>query len=140
MALNKADGGTDYEEILNDGNIIISNGSSQARINILIFSDLIPEMNETFQVKMTRAEVRGINVAPGNQPAIGKQNVVNVTIGSNDNPYGLFLIMLDSYNNNNNTFVLSEPEGQNIPLKFNIIRTQGMSISMIIIIVFHFFL
>ncbi|XP_057301693.1 adhesion G-protein coupled receptor V1-like isoform X2 [Hydractinia symbiolongicarpus] len=126
VALNKADGGTDYEEILNDGNIIISNGSSQAHINILIFSDLIPEMNETFQVKMTRVEVRGINVAPENKPAVGKQNMVNVTIESNDNPYGLFLIMLDLYNNNNNTFILSEPEEQNIPLKFNIIRAQGL--------------
>ena len=102
----------------------MKNGSSDAVINITIYNDSIPELNETFQVSLTKVEVIDAIVLPFDEPKINVNNVINVTILSNDYPYGIFELSVDMAMNYSK-YVLFEPDGRNLPLTFNIYRRQG---------------
>ena len=51
----EASGGSDFDTVF-DSHITIRNGTSTAVINITIFNDTIPELNETLHVKLTSVQ------------------------------------------------------------------------------------
>lgn len=119
-----ASSGSDFETVLNPRYTIIQNGSFTGQINIAIHNDSIPELDEKFQVYLTKVEVVGEKVNDINRPTLTSQKVANVTILSNDHPYGMFQLSVDMAKNLSK-YIIFEPENRNLPLTFNIYRKKG---------------
>ena len=105
----------------------MGSGVSAANISIEILSDNAPELDEHFVVELTRVEVVGVTATAQNQPRIGSPSSANVTILSNDQPYGLFQLALAISDPGSaaNRYTIIEPESGNTAVTLYIDRKQG---------------
>lgn len=86
---NRALAKFDYASAKNKS-IIIPDGRRSANINISIFNDESPELDEVFDVELTHVEL--IDYSPVLSPQIGGVRKVVVTIVTNDDAHGLMVI------------------------------------------------
>ena len=122
----RASAGNDFKSVDSEF-ITIANGSTTGIINIIIYNDTIPELDETFQVIITKLEVKNKVVALKNHPRIGKKNLVNFTIQHNDYPNGMFKLLLDvSYvSSSGQNYTMLEPDSLSFALTFHVDRERG---------------
>ena len=83
----------DYASAINKS-IIIPDGRRSANINISIFDDENPELDEVFDVELTHVEL--LDYSPVLPPQIGGVRKVVVTIVTNDDAHGLMVIKADN--------------------------------------------
>ncbi|XP_047139693.1 adhesion G-protein coupled receptor V1 isoform X1 [Hydra vulgaris] len=118
----KATPGADFGFIPNQF-FVISNASSQSEIQVLIYSDEVPELDEMFQVELLGVEVVDDNVLVQDMHVIDDKKYVNITILENDEPYGMFA--LHGFGISKNNYSVFEPENTNLTLEFYISRKKG---------------
>ncbi|XP_048584248.1 adhesion G-protein coupled receptor V1 isoform X2 [Nematostella vectensis] len=84
-----AEPGIDFTPVSNNS-VVLPHGQANGNITIQILNDSLPELGETFMVFIERVELIGQN--SGFPPVIGSPRTVNVTIVTNDDAHGLFVI------------------------------------------------
>lgn len=99
-------------------------GVASRNITIKIFKDSIPEVDESFQVEITQVEV--VDAATGSlNGRIGNPSAINVTIGANDQPYGLLGIYMKNTGRSGTYYAVEEPGSGTTPVIFEVRRMQG---------------
>lgn len=79
----------DYK-VETNASIILPGGNSTGDIPITLLNDTIPELNEMFQVILERVEM--VDMSRVLPPRLAEPKEANVTILSNDDASGLFVI------------------------------------------------
>ncbi|XP_066912895.1 adhesion G-protein coupled receptor V1-like isoform X2 [Clytia hemisphaerica] len=113
-----------------DGRANFQNGSSRALITLTIINDTLPELDEMFQVILTKAVAakQVISLLSDLQPTILEdRNTVNVTIRENDYPYGLFRLSFDGIGvqPGSRDVMIEEPDSNPVSLNIYIEREKG---------------
>ena len=94
-----------------------------ANISIKILKDNTPELDEVFQVEITKAELIG---SPVVAVQVGSPKRINVTITANDQPYGLFSINIANTGTIGRNYTINEPTTGSTSIDFEVKRTQGI--------------
>ena len=99
-------------------------GTAFGNITIEILQDSTPELDESFLVEITRAEVIGLP-SGSNSVRLGEPKTINVTIRANDQPYGLFGIYMKNIGGNGTNYAVIEPDSGATIVTFEVRRNQG---------------
>ena len=122
--VTRAQSGADFEAAV-EQSTAMGPGVTFANATIKILRDDIPELEESFLVEITRAEVVGLP-SGSNNVRLTEPRTVNVTIRANDQPYGLFGIYMKNTGGNGTYFAIIEPESGSTSITFEVRRDQGM--------------
>ncbi|XP_014844179.1 PREDICTED: G-protein coupled receptor 98 isoform X1 [Poecilia mexicana] len=83
--------GSDYTPVTTQS-AFMEDGSGTANLSVLILTDKLPEMDESFSIQILKVELVNLTVSPKNLPTIGLPAKAVVTIGVNGDAFGIFLI------------------------------------------------
>lgn len=119
-----ATAGQDFDYILND-NVTIRAGrnstSSASIIEVSVNPDTIPELRENFTVSLMSISVSGVT-DQSLLPVFGNYSSTVISIGENDDPYGIFSISVSQLN----MIQVQEPSGSGVlPVTITITRSAG---------------
>ena len=120
---SRAQSGGDYGAAVSQS-ITMGPGAAFGNITIEIFEDSTPELDESFLVEITRAEVIGLP-SGSNSVRLGEPKIINVTIRANDQPYGLFGIYMKNTGGNGSSYAVIEPDSGATSVTFEVRRNQG---------------
>ena len=87
--------GEDYSSVA-EASVLIQDGNSTGLLPVTILDDNIPELNEQFIVMLQRVTVDDPAAVTQDEPQIGDLSTATVTIATNDNANGAFIIYSDS--------------------------------------------
>ena len=87
--------GEDYSSVA-EASVLIQDGNSTGLLPVTILDDNIPELNELFTVMLQRVTVDDPAAVTQDEPQIGDLSTATVTIATNDNANGAFIIYSDS--------------------------------------------
>ncbi|KAL0979759.1 hypothetical protein UPYG_G00189270 [Umbra pygmaea] len=120
----QAAAGSDYIAVTAQ-RAILEDGSSVANLTVPILTDKLPEMDESFSIRILNVALVNLTVADKNVPSIGQPNTAVVTIGMNGDAFGLFLIYSLSPNATQNGLYLEVREEPRISVPLVIERRGG---------------
>uniref|UniRef100_A0A3B5LER5 Adhesion G-protein coupled receptor V1 n=1 Tax=Xiphophorus couchianus TaxID=32473 RepID=A0A3B5LER5_9TELE len=83
--------GSDYAPVTTQS-AFMEDGSGTANLSVLILTDKLPEMDESFSIQILKVKLVNLTVPPTNLPTIGLPAKAVVTIGVNGDAFGIFLI------------------------------------------------
>ncbi|XP_057687080.1 adhesion G-protein coupled receptor V1 isoform X4 [Corythoichthys intestinalis] len=92
--------GSDYIPVMAQS-AFMEDGSGAANLTVLILTDKLPEMDESFAIHILKVELMNLTEDQKNLPSIGQPDKAVVTIGLNGDAFGVFLIYSDSPNATN---------------------------------------
>ncbi|ESP05659.1 hypothetical protein LOTGIDRAFT_102713, partial [Lottia gigantea] len=78
--------------LVTENSIIIGDGETSGAINLSIINDNLPELDEKFELKLTKVEVADEKFKTKEDPKLGEIKSALVVIESNDNANGVFNI------------------------------------------------
>nr|XP_006812422.1 PREDICTED: G protein coupled receptor 98-like protein isoform X1 [Saccoglossus kowalevskii] len=122
----QAAAGVDFAPV-NSGSIQISDGASFGYVTVVVLNDSIPELDESFQVKLESVRLLDLVPLPQNQPQLGQQTEAEVIIGSNDDANGVWTIYSNSPDatENGQSIAVEERDGLSVSVELVIERTGG---------------
>uniref|UniRef100_A0A3Q2PRU9 Adhesion G-protein coupled receptor V1 n=1 Tax=Fundulus heteroclitus TaxID=8078 RepID=A0A3Q2PRU9_FUNHE len=83
--------GSDYTPVTAQS-ALMEDGSGTANLSVLILTDKLPEMDESFSIQILKVELVNLTASQKNLPTIGQPDKAVVTIGMNGDAFGIFLI------------------------------------------------
>uniref|UniRef100_A0A8K9V586 Adhesion G-protein coupled receptor V1 n=1 Tax=Oncorhynchus mykiss TaxID=8022 RepID=A0A8K9V586_ONCMY len=125
---SQAMAGSDYTTTAQTA--ILEDGSGEANLTVPILTDKLPEMDESFSIRILKVVLVNLTVAQKNLPSIGHPDKAVVTIGMNGDAFGVFLIYSLSSNATQDGLYLEvreEPRGP-VPL---VIERRGGSLGQV---------
>ncbi|XP_061116243.1 adhesion G-protein coupled receptor V1 [Conger conger] len=88
---SQAIAGSDYLPITSQTTTMF-NGAGIANLTVLILTDSLPEMDESFKLYILKVDLVNETVSDKNRPTIGQPDTAVVTIGMNGDAFGVFLL------------------------------------------------
>ncbi|XP_077988560.1 adhesion G-protein coupled receptor V1-like [Glandiceps talaboti] len=123
---SQADAGVDFVPV-NSGSFQILDGANYGFVSVVILNDSIPELDETFQVKLESVRLLDITPLYQNQPQLGVITEASVIIGSNDDANGVWRIYSSSPDatDNGQSIAVLERDGLSVSVELVVERTGG---------------
>nr|XP_029492889.1 adhesion G-protein coupled receptor V1-like [Oncorhynchus nerka] len=120
---SQAMAGSDYTTTAQTA--ILEDGSGEANLTVPILTDKLPEMDESFSIRILKVVLVNLTVAQKNLPSIGHPDKAVVTIGMNGDAFGVFLIYSLSSNASQDGLYLEVREEPRVPVPLVIERRGG---------------
>ncbi|CAB1321522.1 unnamed protein product [Coregonus sp. 'balchen'] len=121
---SQAVAGSDYTTMTAQ-TAILEDGSGVANLTVPILTDKLPEMDESFSIRILKVELVNLTVAGKNLPSIGQPDKAVVTIGMNGDAFGVFLIYSLSPNATEDGIYLEVREEPRVSVPLVIERRGG---------------
>ncbi|XP_055742122.1 adhesion G-protein coupled receptor V1 isoform X1 [Salvelinus fontinalis] len=121
---SQAVAGSDYTTMTAQ-TAILEDGSGVANLTVPILMDKLPEMDESFSIRILKVELVNLTVAEKNLPSIGQPDNAVVTIGMNGDAFGVFLIYSLSPNATEDGIYLEVREEPRVSVPLVIERRGG---------------
>ncbi|XP_019908355.3 adhesion G-protein coupled receptor V1 isoform X2 [Esox lucius] len=123
---SQATAGSDYTAVV-ARQAFLEDGSAVANLTVPILTDKLPEMDESFSVRILKVALVDTTAVEKNLPTVGQPDKAVVTIGVNGDAFGLFLVYSLSPNATQNGLHLEvkEEPGLSVPL---VIERRGGSL------------
>uniref|UniRef100_A0A8C7IVD8 Adhesion G-protein coupled receptor V1 n=1 Tax=Oncorhynchus kisutch TaxID=8019 RepID=A0A8C7IVD8_ONCKI len=121
---SQAVAGSDYTTMTAQ-TAILEDGSGVANLTVPILTDKLPEMDESFSIRILKVELVNLTVAEKNLPSIGQPDKAVVTIGMNGDAFGVFLIYSLSPNATEDGIYLEVREEPRVSVPLVIERRGG---------------
>uniref|UniRef100_A0A673Z153 Adhesion G-protein coupled receptor V1 n=1 Tax=Salmo trutta TaxID=8032 RepID=A0A673Z153_SALTR len=121
---SQAVAGSDYTAMTAQ-TAILEDGSGVANLTVPILTDKLPEMDESFSIRILKVELVNLTVAEKNLPSIGQPDKAVVTIGMNGDAFGVFLIYSLSPNATEDGIYLEVREEPRVSVPLVIERRGG---------------
>ncbi|XP_070543508.1 adhesion G-protein coupled receptor V1-like isoform X2 [Ptychodera flava] len=122
----QAEAGVDFAPV-NTGSFQIPDGSNHGYVSVVILNDSIPELDETFQVKLENVRLVDLIPLPQNQAQLGQLTEADVVIGGNDDANGVWRIYSSSPDatDNGQAIAVVERDGLSVSVELVVERTGG---------------
>uniref|UniRef100_A0A4W5KSS9 Calx-beta domain-containing protein n=1 Tax=Hucho hucho TaxID=62062 RepID=A0A4W5KSS9_9TELE len=120
---SQAVAGSDYTTTAQTA--ILEDDSGVANLTVPILTDKLPEMNESFSIRILKVVLVNLTVAQKNLPSIGHPDKAVVTIGMNGDAFGVFLIYSFSPNATRDGLYLEVREEPRVSVPLVIERRGG---------------
>ncbi|XP_071260291.1 adhesion G-protein coupled receptor V1-like isoform X2 [Salvelinus alpinus] len=120
---SQAVAGSDYTTTAQTA--ILEDGSGEANLTVPILTDKLPEMDESFSIRILKVVLVNLTVAQKNLPSIGHPDKAVVTIGMNGDAFGVFLIYSLSPNATQDGLYLEVREEPRVSVPLVIERRGG---------------
>ncbi|CAB1319363.1 unnamed protein product, partial [Coregonus sp. 'balchen'] len=121
---SQAVAGSDYTTMTAQ-TAILEDGSGVANLTVPILTDKLPEMDESFSIRILKVALVNLTVAQKNLPSIGQPDKAVVTIGLNGDTFGVFLIYSLSPNATQDGLYLEVREEPRVSVPLVIERRGG---------------
>uniref|UniRef100_A0A1I8J347 Cadherin domain-containing protein n=1 Tax=Macrostomum lignano TaxID=282301 RepID=A0A1I8J347_9PLAT len=110
----------------NDGVFIYPPGLNEAQLSVLVKDDTLPELDESFVITLTSAEVITTDpLTPKIMPRLGTLLSANVTIRANDNANGLFRLYSPDTRAEMGGSLIRVPEQASLAVELVVERSGG---------------
>ncbi|XP_071965307.1 adhesion G-protein coupled receptor V1-like isoform X2 [Antedon mediterranea] len=118
--------GVDYTPVMSQF-VRIPDGASTGIVTVTILDDAIPEMAESFNLKLDSVQLVGSTATLQNEPSIGEKSETRVVIETNDDANGVWRIYSNSPDatDNGQTIHVEERNGISVGVELTIERTGG---------------
>ncbi|KAM9822621.1 adhesion G-protein coupled receptor V1 isoform 2-T2 [Syngnathus typhle] len=121
---SRASAGSDYIPV-SAQSAFMEDGSGEANLTVLILTDNVAEMDESFAIQIFKVELMNLTAEQRNLPSIGQPDKAVVTIQLNGDAFGFFLIYSASPNATNKGLYIEVHEEPSVVVPLVVERRGG---------------